>query len=281
MKYCDLHIHSNVSDGILTPEEIVELALKKGLAAISITDHDSIDGIDPGFKAIGGRRLELVPGIEFSSRFEGSEKTEEIHVLGYYIDYHSLRLKELLDEMVCSRQNRAVQIVENLKNAGIDIPLSEIKTASGNEIIGRPHIADVMIAHGYVTSRTEAFKNYLIKGKPGYSERYKPEFAEVVKLIKELGGVPVLAHPGIIENQKDIGTLIEQGVMGLEAFHSKHTSFDTQKFMQIAQARKILITGGSDCHGPSNGYPPMLGNVTVEYKYLEQLKAAAKKMEEI
>lgn len=281
MKYCDLHIHSNISDGILTPEEIVELALKKGLAAISITDHDSVDGIDIAKKAIGDRRLELVPGIEFSSKFVGSEKIEEIHVLGYYLDYKAKILKELLDEMVNSRQNRAVQMVKNLKDAGIDIPLSEIKTASGNEIIGRPHVADVMIAHGYVTNRTEAFKNYLIKGKPGYSERYKPKFAEIVTLIKSLGGVPILAHPGIIENQQDIGALIEQGVMGLEVYHTRHTQADSYKFMQIAQARKILITGGSDCHGPSNGYPPMLGNVTVEYKYLEQLKAAAKKMEEI
>ncbi len=281
MKYCDLNIHSNISDGVLTPEEIVELAIRKGLAAISITDHDAVDGIDPGFAAIKGRPLELVPGIEFSSRFEGSEKIEEIHVLAYYLDYKAKILRELLDDIVDSRVHRAAQMVKNLREAGVDIPLSEVQSASGNEIIGRPHVADVMVAHGYVASRTEAFRNYLTKGKPGYSERYKPKFDEIVSLIKKLGGVPILAHPGIVENQRDIGILIDQGVMGLEVYHSKHSQSDNHKFLQIAAARKILITGGSDCHGPAGGFPPMLGNVTIEYKYLEQLKAAAKKMEGI
>lgn len=281
MKYCDLHVHSTVSDGTLTPEEIVELAIRKGLAGISITDHDAIDGIDMALEAINGRNLELVPGIEFSTKFMGSENLEEIHVLGYFIDYKSRILADLLAEMVHSRRSRAVRILKNLENAGIRIPLSEVEKAAGNDLIGRPHVADVLVARGYVANRTEAFKNFLTKGKPGFSERYKPEFSEIVKLIKELGGVPILAHPGIIENQKDIGTLIELGIMGLEVYHSKHSVSDNLKYLQIAQARGILITGGSDCHGPINHFPPMLGNTTIEYKYLEQLKAAAKKLEEI
>lgn len=281
MKYCDLHIHSNISDGRLTPEEIVEIAIEKGLSAISITDHDAVDAIDIAKEAIGNRSIELVPGIEFSAKFTGSKGVEEIHVLGYYFNHKSKILKEVLDEMASSRKNRAIKIVENLKNIGIDIPFSEVLAASGNKITGRPHIADVMVAHGYVGDRMEAFKKYLIKGKPGYCERYKLEFSEIVKLIKSMGGIPVLAHPGIIENQSDIGPLIEQGIMGLEVYHGKNTASDIHKLLQIAQARNLLITGGSDCHGPSKGHPLVLGNITVEYKYLLQLKAAAKKMEEI
>ena len=277
MKYCDLHIHSNISDGSLTPEEIVEIAVKKGLSAISITDHDSVDAIDIAKKAIGNRSLELVPGIEFSAIFTGSKCVEEIHVLGYYLNYKSKILKEVLDEMVHSRKNRAINIVENLKNIGIDIPMSEVVAASGNKITGRPHIADVMVAHGYVADRMEAFKKYLVKGKPGYCIRYKLEFSEIVKLIKSMGGIPVLAHPGIIENQSDIGPLIEQGIMGLEVYHGKNSASDIHKLIQIAQARNLLITGGSDCHGPSKGHPLVIGNHTVEYKYLLQLKAAALK----
>ena len=279
MKKCDLHIHSNISDGRLTPEEIVEIAVKKGLSAISITDHDAVDAIDIAKKAIGDRNIELVPGIEFSANFSGSNGIEEIHVLGYYLNYKSKILKEVLDEMASSRLNRAIKIVENLKNIGIDIPYSEVIAASGNKITGRPHIADVMVAHGYVPDRMEAFKKYLIKGKPGYCGRYKLEFSEIVKLIKSMGGIPVLAHPGIIENQSDIGPLIEQGIMGLEVYHGKNSTSDIHKLIQIAQARNLLITGGSDCHGPSKGHPLVLGSITVEYKYLLQLKAAAIKME--
>ena len=279
MKYCDLHIHSNISDGRLAPEEIVEIAVKKGLSAISITDHDAVDAIDIAKKAIGDRNIELVPGIEFSANFIGSEGIEEIHVLGYYLNYKSKILKEVLDEMASSRLNRAIKIVENLKNIGINIPYSEVVAASGNKIIGRPHIADVMVTHGYAADRMEAFKKYLIKGKPGYCGRYKLEFSEIVNLIKSIGGIPVLAHPGIIENQSDIGPLIDQGIMGLEVYHGKNTASDVHKLIRIAQTRNLLITGGSDCHGPSKGHPIVLGNITVEYKYLLQLKAAAMKME--
>ncbi len=287
MKYCDLHIHSTISDGNLTPEQIVDFSIKKGLSAISITDHDSLDAIDLAINYSVGKRIEIVPGIELSTKYipendSNSEikgninpYNEEIHLLGYYLDYKSKILKELLDEIVNSRQTRAIRMIDNLNEIGVNISLDDVKERSGNDIIGRPHIADSMVAGGYVTNRNEAFRDYLIKGKPGYATRFKPNVREVIKLLKSIGGVPILAHPGIIENQELIGLIINEGVMGLEVYHSKHTRDDNHKYLQIAEARNLLISGGSDCHGPITDFPPMIGNYVVEYKYLEKIKNAA------
>lgn len=287
MKYCDLHIHSTISDGTLTPEEIVDFAINKGLAAISITDHDSIDGIKPALIYSKDKRLEIVPGIELSvnyrheNNFDNSDSinlgsgADEIHLLCYFMDYESNILNELLSEIVNSRQTRAVRMIDNLKDVGINISIDEVKERAGNDVIGRPHLADSMIAHGYVANRNEAFKNYLIHGKPGYASRFKPEIKETIKILKSIGGVPILAHPGIIENQAIIGTLVELGVMGIEVYHSKHSREDNHKYIQIAEARNLLISGGSDCHGAMADFPPMIGNYTIEYKYLEKIKNAS------
>jgi predicted metal-dependent phosphoesterase TrpH len=214
--------------------------------------------------------VEVVPGIELSTLY----KEEEIHILGYYIDYKAGWFLEILEKIQNSRYERAASIVDRLKGIGIDITLDQVKNIAGNGAIGRPHIARAMIDKGYINNIKEAFQKYIGKGCPAYVERYKLNSSEAIEIIDKLGGISVLAHPGLIRNKTYIKQIVNLGVEGIEVYHSKHDDETIRNALAVAKAEKLLITGGSDCHGMKVNNEPILGNCLVDYKYVEMLKEA-------
>lgn len=271
MKKADLHIHTTASDGQLTPEEVVKWAGIKRLSAVGITDHDTVKGIPAAIKAGQKQQVEIVPGIELSTIYED----EEIHILGYYIDYREKWFLNELEKIQRSRYNRAAKMIEKLNTLGIDITFEQVERIADDGIIGRPHIARAMIEKGYIENIKEAFNGYIGKGGPAYVERYKLSSEEAIRMISRLGGVPVLAHPGLIKNKALIGKVLDLGIKGIEAYHTKHDDEDSRQALQIAKARNLIVTGGSDCHGICFNNEPILGNVSVDYQIVTELKSLA------
>jgi predicted metal-dependent phosphoesterase TrpH len=268
MQKADLHVHTNASDGLLSPKEVVQWAARKRIKAVAITDHDTVKGIDEAILESKGTEVEVVPGIEFSAEFND----EEIHILGYYLDYKAERLTKLLQEIHNSRHNRATEIIDKLNSIGVHITLEQVEAIADNGIIGRPHIARALIESGYIQNIKEAFDKYIGKGKAAYVDRYKITCKEAIDLIKDLGGVSVLAHPGLLRDTSIISSIFGMGLNGIEVYHTKHTAETITKMLCIAHARKLIITGGSDCHGMLTNNEPILGNVWVDYTNVLQLK---------
>lgn len=270
MQKADLHIHTTASDGLMSPDEVVRWAGIKRMKAIGITDHDTVNGIRPAEEASLKYGVEVVPGIELSTLY----KEEEIHILGYYIDYKDTWFLETLEKIQNSRYERAANIVGKLNIMGINITLDQVKRIADNGAIGRPHIARAMIDKGYIGNIKEAFQKYIGKDCPAYVERYKLSSSEAIDIINKLGGISVLAHPGLIRNKTYIREIVNLGIEGIEVYHSKHDDETIRNALMIAESRKLLITGGSDCHGMKVNNEPILGNYSVDYKYVQMLKEA-------
>ena len=272
MHKADLHVHTTASDGLLSPEEVVKWAAHKKLSAVAITDHDTIKGVQPAVDISKYYNVEVIPGIEFSSE----HMDEEIHILGYYIDYDKSWLKEKLDEMYQSRYIRAINMIKKLNDIGINITLEQVKSIAENATIGRPHIARAMQEKGYIDNMKDAFKKYIGRGSPAYVERYRISCQEAIDIIKQLGGVPVLAHPGLINKKDCIKEILDMGIEGIEVYHTKHDNEVIRYSLKLAAEQELLITGGSDCHGIFLNNEPIMGNVWVDYKYVELLKEKSK-----
>ncbi len=271
MGKADLHVHTTASDGELIPEEAVRWAGIKRLSTIAITDHDTVNGLEAAISAGEQHHVEIVPGIELSTSFE----EDEVHILGYYIDYKEKWFLSELETMQNSRHGRAYKMIEKLKGLGFDISLEQVERIADTGIIGRPHIARAMIKKGYIESTKDAFSKYIGKGCPAYVERYKLSSEEAVRMIDRLGGVPVLAHPGLIKNKAVIGKVLDLGIRGIEVYHTKHGDEDIRQALQIAKARNLIITGGSDCHGSFFNNEPIMGNVFVDDQVVIELKDLA------
>lgn len=280
--YVDLHIHTSYSDGAFTPSEVVAYAAKMKLAAISITDHDSVDGIDEALEASAKTGFEVIPGIELSSEVGDSSKSE-MHILGYHIDYKSEELKDVLEVFKQARFKRAKEILEKLKKNGIDIKDKSFIDEAGHKAIGRLHFAKALIEEGYVNSISEAFQRYLAVGKTAYVPKYAISASEAIRLIRKAGGVPVMAHPYYTHyNDKSmLRSLVNDGLMGIEAWHIKHPDSAVKKFLSLAQEYDLIVTGGSDCHGPYKDDGPIMGTVRVPYYVVEKLDAAKASLSKI
>lgn len=245
MKF-DLHTHTNNSDGIYSSSDLVDLAIKKKLSGIAITDHDNVDGIECAIKYSSNfADFKVIPGIEFSTIYKG----QEVHILGYFIDYKDKNLIELTKEIKASRITRGNKILKKINSLGIDINIEDVREFSSENFIGRPHIARALIKKGYVESINEAFEKYLGINSPAYVERYKIGIDEVINIIKDIGGISVLAHPGLIKDKSIIDYCITQGINGLECIYPKHTEDDFKYFLNKAKSQNLIITGGSDFHG--------------------------------
>jgi predicted metal-dependent phosphoesterase TrpH len=267
MDIADLHIHTTASDGLLTPSEVVKWAYYKKLKAIGITDHDNIGGISEAEQASLEYNIEVVPGVELNSQF----KDEEIHILGYYIDYGSVILTDKLAQIKNSRYDRMIKMIEKLNSLGFNISKEDLDIVSEGTTVGRPHIARALLEKGYVSSLKVAFDKYLGKNKPAYVERYRLSIGEAIELIKKIGGVPILAHPGLIENKRYLSDILNMGIEGIEVYHTKHDHTTTKELLMMATERKLLITGGSDCHGMFVKDEPILGNVHIDYELVKKL----------
>lgn len=271
MAIADLHAHTTASDGTYTPRELVELAKKNGLAAVAVTDHDTTGGLDEAQAA--GRELgvEVVPGIELSTVFEG----KEVHVLGYFYDPEHPELLELTRKMREDRLNRMDKMILKLQEAGLDITREEVQ-AEAQGAIGRPHFARVLMKKGYVATMPEAFDKYLASGRPGYVERLKLTPEDAVRVILAAGGVPVVAHPGLFDKDYLFDTLVPLGLVGLEAFHPDHSPEKRKHYASLAAHHGLLATGGSDFHGGGAEHRGELGSVNVPLDVVRQLQAKSK-----
>lgn len=271
MKKSDLHIHTTYSDGILSPSEVVGWAYKKNLTDISITDHDTIEGISEAIESSKEFNINVIPGIELSCVEQG----EEVHILGYFIDYKSKKIKGFTNTLKKAREDRNKKIIEKLNEMDIDITVNDVKEISKEGNMGRPHIAKALIKKGLVDTIDGAFKIYLAKGRPAYVERYKVSVKEGIDLIHSLGGVVVVAHPGLINRTSVLNYVLKQDIDGIEAVHCKHDEEQKKYFLQLAKELNLIPTAGSDCHGYLDEGIPKLGEYYTNLDVAKLLKEKA------
>ncbi|MPW25809.1 PHP domain-containing protein [Alkalibaculum sp. M08DMB] len=270
MFYSDLHMHSNYSDGNLTIKEILHHSTNLKLKAISITDHDTIDGVKEAVANCDNYKVEIIPGIEFSTVYKG----EEIHILGYLFELTDEPFSEFIQNMQTQRIHRAQKMIEVFNINGIDISEDDLLTVSKGNSIGRPHFAQMLIRKGYADSINDAFKKYMLPGSPYYVERFKLSPQEAIKSIHNAGGISVIAHPGLIKTQNLIEDIISMKIDGIEVYHYKHTSQNNVEYYHMAKNNNLLITGGSDCHSSDPTRKPFIGTVKIPYTYVENMKEA-------
>jgi predicted metal-dependent phosphoesterase TrpH len=242
--YADLHIHSIYSDGSFTPYEIVQFCKKLDLKVIAITDHDTVSGIDEAL-SLAGPGFEVVPAVELSSNIGDLD----VHILGYYINHKDADFLDYLEDFKKHRTKRVKRIIKMLSENGIKLEFEQIKTLAKDCSLGRPHVAEVLLEKGYVSSMSEAFTKYLGYGQPYYVPKKSIHPKKVIKMIKRCGGIPIIAHPGTINSEPVIYELIMHGALGLEVWHPEHTYRWRQVLYEIALKNGLLMTGGSDCHG--------------------------------
>ena len=263
----DLHTHTNASDGSHHPKEVVVKAKHIGLGGIAITDHDTTRGLKEGIKAGIELSITVIPGIELSTDWG----IDEVHILGYFIDYNNERLLKLLNVLERERWERGKKIVDNLNSFGLKISWNDVRTAAKGGVVGRPHIGQVLIDNKSVSNMKQAFDLYLGKGKPGYVSRFKLTPQQAIEEVKHVGGVPVVAHPGLLKKYEIVKDLVTWGLEGIEAFYPQHTRKQQRLFKQLGESYNLLLTGGSDFHGETRN-SNQLGSATVPLKTILELK---------
>ncbi|HNY11595.1 MAG TPA: PHP domain-containing protein [Candidatus Wallbacteria bacterium] len=276
LKFGDMHTHTTFSDGKFTPSELVAHAAKQNISFLSITDHDSVAGIDEAIEAAFTAGIEIIPGIELNTDM----KDTELHILGYYFDYKNPEFIEKLDFFRNSRIERMKMMISKLiKETGRDITLEEVRqeankmSETDGGSIGRPHLARMMVKKKIVDDERSAFDRFIGNGKPCYVEVLsKLAPVDAIKFIIDFGGVPVLAHPGFSNRDHLIPELVAAGLMGLEVFHSNHDNQMIARYEKMANEMGLLMTGGSDCHGPRGSIPAYCGNVKLPIYRLNELK---------
>jgi|SRR5690625_287947 len=265
-----MHVHTYYSDGIFSPKEVVEKAVQLGLDGIAITDHDTVLGVKEAIDASKEYpNFSVIPGIEFSCIHED----EEVHILGYFINYESLELEKILDKLNSARRNRTGKIVAKLNQLGMDIEEKDVLEIGKKNFTGRVHVAKALIKKGYVSSVEEAFEKYLERGQPAYVERESLSINKAIRLINSLGGVSILAHPGLLKKRdKIIKYCIDAGILGLECIHSKHRKEDVEGLKRIVQENNLIATGGSDCHGRKIDGEILLGRYYCDLNKIPEMK---------
>ena len=284
MRAIDLHTHTCKSDGSYTPTELVDYAAEKKLTAVAITDHDSIEGLDEAvahaaaLKKRGLPSVEVIPGIEFSTKYE----KQDVHIVGLYISYEKEEFQNALGDFVDSRVTRNIKMCENLQSAGIDITYEKLLAMYHDAVITRAHYASYLLEHGYVKSRQDAFARYLGDHTKYFVPREKVTPSQAVELILKADGVPVLAHPPLYHMGSDrlealVSCLKADGLMGIEVFYSTYSNQDVRDMQRLADKYDLLVSGGSDFHGANKpgldlgcGY----GKLFVPEETLLKIKAA-------
>lgn len=276
----DLHIHSTASDGSLSPIEIIETAEKAGLRAISITDHDTVEGSAEALRHQHSSGVEILTGIEVSVGFDSGT----MHILGYLIRLDDPSLRQALKDVQKGRAGRNLQIIKKLQDLGADISHDEVLKVSGGGQTGRPHIAQVLVKKGVVQTIDEAFSKFLKKGRPAYTERYRLLPVEAIQTILQAGGVPVLAHPFTLNSKTEggldriVAELKQAGLKGVEVYYPGHGPDLTAQYERLADRHGLLVTGGTDFHGMVNPGIHIgigVGDMRIPYRLVEKLKEAA------
>jgi hypothetical protein len=271
----DLHIHSTTSDGTMSPAELVRYAHKKGLSAIAITDHDTIDGIREAVAAGDVLGIEVIPGIELSVKYCG----RNVHLLGYLFDCQNSELCIALSQLQVGRIERNKKIISNLNRLGFTFEFSELKKSAGSGQNGRPHIARLMVEKKIVNTMDEAFEKYLGQDGLAYASRFAYGAEEAISLIKNAGGITVLAHPFQFEKSFEnfphvLHQLRDMGLDGIEVYYPNHSRKFRKHLMSLAEKLSLLMTGGSDYHGSIRPGTTLAGgkNVSVPAQLLVKMK---------
>lgn len=269
MKFADLHLHTQFSDGTFTPEELVLQAQKNGLACIALTDHDTVEGCARGAAACAAVQMEFIPGAELTAEHEEIE----VHVLGYFLDTQNQVLLARIAQFQAVRQRRIHEMVAALNKLGVPLKAEAVFALANCKSPGRPHVARALVKEKLIGSLDEAFERFLKRGRPAWVPKTKMSALESVELIHQAGGLAVMAHPGLNRSDEIIPDLVEAGLDGIECFHTKHSTAMSERYLEIAEAHGLLVTGGSDCHGFSKA-KPLIGTVKLPYAHVETLMAA-------
>lgn len=288
MRAVDLHTHSNRSDGSFPPAKLVDYAVAKGLCAIALTDHDTIDGLEEAvlhartLARAGQPTVEVVPGIEFSTEYE----KKDVHVVGLYISCDAPSFRAKLQEFVDSRINRNIKMCRNLQEAGIDITFEKLQARNPGAVITRAHYASYLLEDGYVKSRPDAFSQYLGDHTKYFVPREKVTPALAVSMILNAGGIPILAHPPLYHMGSErldrlVSTLKDAGLMGIEALYCSYTNQDERDMRRLAERYGLLLSGGSDFHGankPGLDLGTGYGKLFVPEEFLDKIKEARQRL---
>ena len=273
----DMHIHSTFSDGSQTPEQLVDQAVKIGLAALALTDHDNVAGVERFMAACRQSPVRGIPGVEVSVDCDNGS----MHILGYFIDPKNPNLCKLLGGIQDHRAERNREILKHLNRLGLCMTMEEVASRAGGEVVGRPHFAQALLDRGYVKTADEAFKNYLTRGKPAYVERVRQSPDEGIEMIRNAGGVAVLAHPFTLTGGREtlrrlVKDLATAGLEGIEVYYPRHTSKMTRFYIKLAMEFNLALTGGTDYHGapmPDIKLGTGFGNLNVPDELVDKLAA--------
>ncbi len=270
---CDLHLHTHYSDGTWSPAELVEQAFALKLSHIAITDHDTMDGIKEASLAAAGR-LEIIPGIELSTVWRnGTAQEQDVHILGYYVDSSHSALKAIMASQQQARRDFADAAIAALMQLGIELTMERLLSHTGKGVIGRPHVTRAIVEAGGAESIEEAWGKFMQRQGDFYIPRQAPEPEAAIKAINLSGGVASLAHPGKTSHTEQlVAELKAAGLSAIEVFHRSHSLPKVKKYMRLATANQLIITGGSDCHGPLEDYPASIGSVFVPVDTVRVLK---------
>ncbi|MCI0747871.1 MAG: PHP domain-containing protein [Verrucomicrobia subdivision 3 bacterium] len=265
--FADLHLHTHFSDGTYGPEELASLAERHGLKAVALTDHDTMEGCARAAAACQERGIEFIPASELTAELGDVE----LHLIGYFLDSSNERLQKELGRFQRVRQQRIHEMASRLRHLGVPLQAESVFRLASCAAPGRPHVARALVQQGLCGSLDEAFERFLKKGKPAWVPKFKMSALDAIELIHQAGGVAVMAHPGLNRTDDVIPHLVKAGLDGLECFHTKHSTSMTEHYLGIAEQHKLLVTGGSDCHGISKG-KPLIGTIRIPYIYVERLK---------
>jgi len=272
----DFHTHTNASDGLLTPTGLVRLAVSRGLRILAVTDHDSTEGIEEALnEAAHFPGFTLIPGIEMSTDIPG----DEIHVLGYFLDYENPEFQATLTKLRNARRDRGRMMVEKLHSMGIDVPWERVEELAGGGSVGRPHVAQALIESGRVSSFQEAFDRYIGRNQPAYVERAKLTPVEAIEMLVKARALPVLAHPA---GQSKLDDLVSQlkaaGMLGIEVYYQDYDPATCGRLAATAERHGLLKIGGSDFHGFGTDRERLPGDIPLPDAVIEDFMSAAGRM---
>lgn len=268
-RFADLHLHTFFSDGTFSPEELAQRGAALGLVAMALTDHDTIEGCERMGAACKSLGVEFVTGTELTAEFEG----KEVHLLGYYLDPANEKLRAALQKFQAVRKDRIEEMVRRLNRLNVPLKAESVFRLANCRSPGRPHVGRALVQEGLCANLDEAFDRFLKKGRPAWVPKFKIDALDAIALIHEADGLASLAHPVLNQGDELIPALVEQGLDGLECFHTKHVGAMPEHYMALAARHNLLVTGGSDCHGFSKG-KPLIGGVRLPGIYFDKLREA-------
>ncbi|HEY5541367.1 MAG TPA: PHP domain-containing protein [Coriobacteriia bacterium] len=269
----DLHVHSTASDGTLTPSQLVDRARRNNVDVLAIADHDSVEGLAESSAAAEAVRIILVPAVELSSVFGD----RDVHILAYFVDASSPALGEQLARLRAARRLRAEAMVVALNDAGYSISIDDVLAISGGGAVGRSHVARALVDAGHAETVARAFQTLIGRDMPFYVAKRSASPSEVIEGVRKLGAIPVLAHPGVTDVDELIPEMVAAGLLGIEAYHADHTPEQSQRYAALAERLGLLVTGGSDFHGPEAPNPD-IGAADVPEDAVRALLAAGKRL---